>query len=390
MTARYIDIHLLQTVPYANLNRDDLGSPKTVRFGGVARTRVSSQCWKRAVRLALEKSTGDAAKRTRRVPLVVADRLRGRGWKDELATFAGQQIAGSISSKGLGLETNGGTSVLLYMPERAFDELTDLCIEHQEALAAAHTAGAKPKKGEKPESVLPREKVTEIVAGRNAVINLFGRMLADVPTSHVDGAVQVAHAFTVHGTSPEVDFFTAVDDLNKDADETGSGHMNSGEFSAGTFYRYASVNLADLSNNVRANRAPRDGGDAVLDGDEVAAQLAADFLNTFITAMPEAKKNSTAPFTAPDLVYIAVRDDRPVSLASAFEAPVRAPLDGGYGTRAQENLNGYAERINKLLGTDGRIWHAHATTGDKLSGLGDQIASYPQLVRTAMDRAGQQ
>ncbi|GAB3160134.1 type I-E CRISPR-associated protein Cas7/Cse4/CasC [Micromonospora sonneratiae] len=371
-TARYIDIHLLHTVPYANLNRDDLGSPKTVRFGGVERTRVSSQCWKRAVRLALEESSGDAAKRTRRVPLEVADRLRARGWADELATFAGQQIAASITSKGLGLEKNGGTSVLLYLPARAFDELTTLCVDHQEALAAAHASGGK-KKAEKTET-LPRDRVAEIIAGRNSVINLFGRMLADVPTSHVDGAVQVAHAFTVHGTSPEVDFFTAVDDLNKEAEETGSGHMNSGEFSAGTFYRYASINLADLAKN--------------LDGDaDLAAQLAADFISAFITTMPEAKKNSTAPFTVPDLAYVAARADRPVSLASAFEAPVNAYMEGGYGSRAQQTLNDYVGRIHKLLGTDGLIRHAHATTGDKLDGLGEQVESFPQLVRLAIGQA---
>ena len=57
--ARFLDVHLLQTVPYANLNRDDLGSPKDLIYGGVTRTRVSSQCWKRAVRLAVEERLGD-------------------------------------------------------------------------------------------------------------------------------------------------------------------------------------------------------------------------------------------------------------------------------------------------------------------------------------------
>ena len=47
---QFIDIHILQTVPPSNINRDDTGSPKTAYFGGVKRSRVSSQAWKKATR----------------------------------------------------------------------------------------------------------------------------------------------------------------------------------------------------------------------------------------------------------------------------------------------------------------------------------------------------
>ena len=46
----FIDVHVLQTVPPSNLNRDDTGSPKTATYGGVRRARVSSLAWKRAAR----------------------------------------------------------------------------------------------------------------------------------------------------------------------------------------------------------------------------------------------------------------------------------------------------------------------------------------------------
>ena len=46
----FLDIHLIQTLPPSNVNRDDTGSPKTAQYGGVTRARVSSQAWKRAVR----------------------------------------------------------------------------------------------------------------------------------------------------------------------------------------------------------------------------------------------------------------------------------------------------------------------------------------------------
>ena len=50
----YVDFHVLQTVPPSCVNRDDTGSPKTAVYGGTLRSRVSSQSWKRAMRLMFE------------------------------------------------------------------------------------------------------------------------------------------------------------------------------------------------------------------------------------------------------------------------------------------------------------------------------------------------
>ena len=46
----FLDIHAIQVLPPSNVNRDDTGSPKTARYGGVVRARVSSQSWKKAMR----------------------------------------------------------------------------------------------------------------------------------------------------------------------------------------------------------------------------------------------------------------------------------------------------------------------------------------------------
>ncbi|MCA9288268.1 MAG: type I-E CRISPR-associated protein Cas7/Cse4/CasC, partial [Phycisphaerales bacterium] len=65
-----IEIHMIQNHSPANLNRDDLGAPKTCIFGGVTRARISSQCLKRSIRrseqfaAALER---DGGVRTRRL-----------------------------------------------------------------------------------------------------------------------------------------------------------------------------------------------------------------------------------------------------------------------------------------------------------------------------------
>ena len=376
-SARYVDIHALQTVPYANLNRDDLGSPKTMSYGGVIRTRVSSQSWKRAIRLALEDRLGDPAVRTRQLPIQVTKALTEQGWPTDLATFAGAQIA---VGSGLGLDPKreGNTSVLLYLPRRVIAELVELCHLHRDALARAQAdpqppaeTGKAAKKKAPSVTVLPAEVVTAAISARTSMINLFGRMLAELPSSKVDGAVQVAHAFTTHVAEPEVDFFTAVDDLNE-ADETGSGHVNAAEFSAGVFYRYASVNVRDLSHNLGSDAAS-------------AIDLTAAFLDAFITSLPGAKKNSTAPFSVPDLVYVAVREDRPISLAAAFEQPIKMAANGGYAIPSRDFLDSYTGNIDRLIGTQGRRFHGHAAVDPKgLGHLGPRVDSYRDLINGAV------
>jgi len=47
--SRFIQLHVLTSYPPSNLNRDDLGRPKSAIVGGVSRLRVSSQSLKREV-----------------------------------------------------------------------------------------------------------------------------------------------------------------------------------------------------------------------------------------------------------------------------------------------------------------------------------------------------
>ena len=364
--AIYVDVHAIQSIPYANINRDAEGSPKALVFGGAYRTRVSSQSWKRAIRHEVEGRLGEKAARTRLLPTRVAEMLASaaHGWPAELAVFAGRQVVES-AEKSLKLEPNGSTSVLLYLPESALAALADLCAEHREALEAE---AAK----KKPAPVLPSDRVTALIQGRTATINLFGRMLAEIPGSNVDGAVQVAHAFTTHESDSQRDFFTAVDDWLDPDKDTGAGHVNSGEFSAGVFYRYATVNIDDLVKNLDEDRGK-------------AEELVAMFLEYFIVSMPQAKKTATAPHTVPDLVYAAVREGRPVSAAAAFEKPVRRNgFEGGIAEPSVDRLEHYLSKIETLLGEDGKLYSGHTSVGEKpLESLGEQHTSFRALATAA-------
>ena len=53
-----LEIHILQSFPPANLNRDENGMPKSTVFGDRPRARISSQCQKRATRLFYQENLG--------------------------------------------------------------------------------------------------------------------------------------------------------------------------------------------------------------------------------------------------------------------------------------------------------------------------------------------
>lgn len=379
--ARFIDIHVLQSVPFANLNRDDTNSVKTVQYGNTLRTRVSSQSWKRAIRNVFEDHIGDAALRTRRIGERVTRELEHRDWPTELAQRAGGHVAAASGIKfelakapGEGKQPVPNkvlTNAMVYVPEAAVVELADLAAQHRDALAQA-----KDIKKPADKSILPAPKIEAVLRSRNGVINLFGRMLAEIDDAGVDGAVQVAHALTTHETDVELDYFSAVDDVTSLwNDATGSGHMGHAEFSAGTFYRYATLDLRDLMANI---------------GDEPSAarDLAAAFLASFITSLPQAKKNSTAPHTIPDLVHISVRADRPLSYAAAFESPVQASPEGGFAGVSRTRLDDYAQAANTLLGTRSLLTSGWASLETKdLAGLGERRDSFDDLITSALDAA---
>ncbi|MEV0370560.1 type I-E CRISPR-associated protein Cas7/Cse4/CasC [Streptomyces sp. NPDC050636] len=366
--ALFLDLSATQSVPAANLNRDDLGSPKTVRYGNAPRIRVSSQSWKRVIRHGVEQDLGEKAARTRLVPVKVRQALERAGWPAELAEFAGVQVAASAGKKGIGTEREGHTSVLLFLPESGLEELVAVCVEHREHLE-------KNKGKKKPGQTLPADRIEEILKRRTASISLLGRMLAELPGANVDGAAQVAHAFTTHAAEPQRDYFTAVDDWLGEAD-TGSGHLDTSEFSAGVFYRYATVNITDLLTN--------------LDGDHKAARtVLGSFAEHFLLSLPQAKKNSTAPHTVPDLAHLAVRTQRPLSLAAAFETPVKHS-DDGFARASRAALAAHAHDLNRLTGNRHRSFHGHAALADNtvdLAPLGPAHDSFYDLIDAAVDAA---
>ncbi len=131
----YIDVHVLQTVPPSNLNRDDAGSPKQAVYGGVRRSRVSSQAWKRATRQAFEDmvSRSELGTRTRKISALLINRIEARGIGGEAATRIATQLLGELGIKSGKKETD--TAYLLFFGRPQLDALVEKVADRLPTLA---------------------------------------------------------------------------------------------------------------------------------------------------------------------------------------------------------------------------------------------------------------
>ena len=325
----YVDIHIIQNLPPSCVNRDDSGSPKSAVYGGVRRLRVSSQSWKRATRLYFNDllDAKDVGVRTKRVVEVLAERITENA--PELAENAPELAEGVFKAARIKLAPPRGkkdalqeSGYLLFLSTSQIARLAGL------AIASARGGEA-----------LDAKTVKKIFKEAHAVdIALFGRMVADDTDLNVDAACQVAHAISTHAAENEYDFFTAVDDdkSRSEEEDAGAGMMGTVEFSSATMYRYATVNLDMLVENL---------------GDGEAALRALEvFIKGFCLSMPTGKQNTFANRTLPEAVVVSVRDDQPVSLVGAFEKPIRTNEADGYLARSVEALAEHARAIEDNYG----------------------------------------
>ncbi|WP_457630557.1 type I-E CRISPR-associated protein Cas7/Cse4/CasC [Oceanithermus sp.] len=338
---KVIEVHILQNVAPANLNRDDTGSPKSAMFGGYRRARVSSQSQKRAVREAFKGllPQDNLATRTKKLLGELVGRLVERGVAEPQAEGVAQVL---LEGVGLGVK-NKATEYLLFIGNQEIDRIAEVAHDHLEELLelvgqdAEEESGRKKKEAAK--AKLPAEvkkELEKVFDGGKAVdLALFGRMLADRPEWNVDAASQVAHAISTHKVDREFDFYTAVDDLNP-KEETGAGMMGDVEYYSATLYRYANVNLEKLVENLHGDK-------------ELAAEGIRAFLRAFVETLPSGKQNTFAAHNPPDFVAIFVRDGAPRNLANAFVNPVwRSKTD--LVSASVEALDSYASKVESVYG----------------------------------------
>lgn len=96
-----IEYHILQSFPVTCLNRDDVGAPKSAIVGGVERARVSSQCWKRQVRLALQDLGIKLGVRTKDIGRLLEEAMLKAGANEEQAQGLAEAITPLLSDNTL-------------------------------------------------------------------------------------------------------------------------------------------------------------------------------------------------------------------------------------------------------------------------------------------------
>ncbi len=338
----FIELHFLQNFAPSNLNRDDTGNPKDTEFGGVRRARISSQAFKRAIRLhpIFEKTTEvKPAIRTRWLTRSLVDKLTKNGKPEDVAWKVAEALAKAFE---LGTEKDKKTerprtSVLVFFSEQEIQALAD-----QLAAAWKDVSSVDEKNVPPAFKKIADEFVKAYKTRRASVpdIAMFGRMLAEKPELKMDAACQVSHAISTHRVNMELDYFTAVDDLLKD-DEAGAGHVNVTAFNSACFYRYARIDWDLLVKNL--------GGDK-----ELAKKTVEGFLRAAALAIPTGKQNAFAAQNPPDFMLGVVRKDgQSWSLANAFETPVKPGREGGLMSASIQKLGEYWEKLNKAYGNGG-------------------------------------
>jgi CRISPR system Cascade subunit CasC len=341
MTAKnFINFHVLISHSPSCLNRDDMNMQKTAVFGGVSRVRVSSQSLKRTMRMSdyHHATLGEPSVRTRDLGKLKArfTELLKERFDAELIGRALEWISGK---EGIAVGVTDDA-----VAPWSVDEVAHFC----ELIRADEQDIKKLEKQIEKEARPFREAM-----GKAVDIALSGRMATSGLMSNlpVDGALAVAHAITTHAVEPQdVDWFTAVDDLTIDAGETGAGHLDTQQFSSGVFYRYASLNLKQLQVNLGLIENIKAAETA--ESRQRALDIARHVFHLLATVVPSAKQQSFAAHNLADFAITSF-SDQPISLANAFEQPVKRDYkEAGFLKPSISSLSDYWARIHRAYDLD--------------------------------------
>ena len=366
----YLNIHILNSLAFANPNRDDAGAPKSCYYGGVERARMSSQSLKRAARVAFESASQAHSIRSAFISDEVIASLESRTGSElddadkehvdvavralvESNPKARKKAKANDDEQEGSADSDDSGNTLMWLAPAEVAALVD-------ALEPHIGTGSWPKAGDL------RKMVEKTVKSPTLSIAAFGRMFAASPDSGIDAAVQVSHAVSTHTHSIEVDYFTAVDDLR----EHGAGHLGLSMYTGAVYYRHVSIDRAQLQANIGAQI------------DSLSDQLG-PLLTSILLELPTGKQNSAAHQSLPALV-VASPGPRPTNCVEAFEQPVES--DAGYVHRSAKALAEYINDIASFMPSafDG-LWVAGrpkladeftAASSYDLDGIVDQAARW--------------
>lgn len=342
-----IEFHIFQSFPVTCLNRDDVGAPKTAVVGGVTRARVSSQCWKRQVRLELRELGVTTGTRTKLIGQLIATKCIELGATQEQAESCGKVIEGIfIKEKKEGkktkskvideFESQGGESdnendTLLFLSPGEV-EIISTAFKEADFVPQVVITQKDPKK--------QAAELTKLIGPVNQAMDaldiaLFGRMVAKASDMNIEAAASFSHAISTHKVANEVEFFTALDDRQE---EPGSAHMGSLEFNSATYYRYISLDLGQLADTMCGDELNK----------QQLKQAIAAFTKALFVAVPAARQTTQSGASPWEFAKVLVRKGQ--RLQVPFDEPVKA-AGHGFLLPSVKALKGYISKKEALTGS---------------------------------------
>ena len=355
-----IEVHMLQNHAPSNLNRDDTGSPKEAVFGGYKRARISSQCLKRSIRrsdIFEDQLAGLLATRTRSLPQLVKDRLMAAGLSEETAEIGAKKASGFGTDKGAEQKPNKSghyrTAQTMFLSDTDIKAVSDVI--------AAAAEEAKDAKAFEKVAAKDLQKKAEDKGFRpiSVDIALFGRMVTSEAFVDVEASSQFAHAISTHKIDHEFDYYTAVDDFERAADdEAGGGADMIGdvEFNSACYYKYFNIHVEGLVDNLTGKAFKRSvNAEDEKNARETAGRAVRAVIEAACRVTPSGKQNSFAAHQPPSLVWIEIRDKNlPVSYANAFCNPVNPKVRDGVETESVNALKKECETLTGMYGLTAR------------------------------------
>lgn len=313
MNKLFLDIHAIQSLPPSNINRDDIGSPKTALYGGVNRARVSSQSWKKAMRDYFKQNYDNEklGTRTRNLKELITERVLDMDNESSKNKKMTKEEVEKLVTETLKKVNLDDSKVLFFIGHEQANKLAEAIVN----------------------DVKNKGDLIEILKEKPSIdIALFGRMMAKDASLSEGASSQVAHAISVHGIQTEFDFFTATDDFLEDGGQ-GAAMLETTEFNSPTLYRYANVAVHDLLRQ--------------LENEEDVIDTIKLFIKAFVNSLPSGKMNSFANQTIPSFIMISLREDRPINLVSSFENPIKS--QEGFSEKASLALVDEYDKVHKIL-----------------------------------------
>lgn len=365
--SQFIQLHLLTSYPPSNLNRDDLGRPKTAKMGGFERLRISSQSLKRNWRVSdiFEKAISNAEMidlfniespkhvglRTKKLSSEwVTPYLINKGienevaekWSKDLCRAFGPMEKDENKQSQLvhisDFELQGFYSVVEKVAGYLIDGISDAFIENLIQLVKKRDSKKKADDIKKANDAILKLCSQEFLeSGKYSVdIALFGRMLASSPEFNADAACQVAHALSVHSVIVEDDYFTAVDDLNDGKTDSGSAHIGESGFAAALFYSNICINKTQLIENLNGNEA-------------LANRAIQALVEAAVKVSPKGKQNSFASSAYASFALAEIGSQQPRNLSVAFLKPIN-DREENQATAAIAALNDQVTKFDQVYG----------------------------------------